>query len=294
MRRCLALVAARGGKGITQWSDGAPAPPGAAIAPGRAATTTVNDPGGSPHELDVLVAVLDGTMGGGVRYQAFAAQQLVLIEESSLPARRYLDLNAEARWGGLVLAAEAAAMTAASVDGAMAYASACYALGPLEVGLQAGRGSGDADPAAAPHHAFQSLFLDETAFAFDPLFASELHGYDGTDAANARGDGFANVTFLRPCLTWHPHPDAAIGVGYTRVLATEARPAGAGLVGDKPGLGTRRSVNAGDGLDLRASYRWGASTWYALAAAFVPGDLYPAPGMANVASKLEVGTEVRF
>jgi hypothetical protein len=296
-------VAVRGAKGNTQWSDSVPAPTAAESAPGRSATWVVNDPNGAAHDLSTYVLAYNAVPWPAGRFQAFVAQQIDSSQDGLFPSKRYLDLNAEAPLGPVRLGGEAIYLGGqgprangkhAALDSFALYGTAAYTLGPCELGLAAGRGGGDADPGDGRNNGFQALFIDETSFTYNPLFSDELHGYDGTDAAIARGTGLNNVTFLQPSLTWHPWPGPSITIAYTLHLATAPQRAGAGPLGNRATASSELASRIGDELDLRVSYPWGLTTFYGLASTFVPGDVYAASGLANAASKVELGSEVRF
>ena len=70
--------------------------------------------------------------------------------------------------------------------------------------------------------------------------------------------------------------------------------AGSGVLGKTATTSSALASDIGDEVDARVAYKLGVATLYGAASTFVPGNVYAAPGFANAASKLEIGTEVRF
>lgn len=300
----LAAVWVRGAKGNTVWADHLPVPTGATVAPGRSGTTVVNDPNGASHDLATYALVWNTVPAPDTKLQAFAIQQIDSSGAGVYPSKRFFDLNGEVNAGALKLSGEAVYLGGLSpqapagrrqtLDSFAVFAAAAYQLGAFDLGLMAGRGGGDVDAGDGINNNFQSLFVDESAFAFNHLFGDDLHGFDGTDAGIARGAGFANMTFLQPYVTFRPAPDLSTTLSYTRQLTTAPVRAGSGVLGAGATTQTAAVNDVGDEVDLRVSYKWGATNFYAAGSTFVPGNVFANTGFTNAAHKLEMGTEVRF
>lgn len=300
----LTAVAVRGAKGNTLWASQSPIPPGATSDPGNSNTRVSNDPNGWAHELNTYVLAYNAAFPGpDDRFQAFVAQQQDTTQNGVYPQKRFLDLNWAGTRGPFELGGEAihlsgqgptAAGSRPTLGSYALFLKGAYRLDGLELGVWAGRGGGDNTPADGINGNFQSLFIDESAFVANDLFGDDLHGFDGTDASIGRGAGLANVTFVQPRLSYRFTPDLSASLFYTKHLATVPQAAGSGVLGTRPATGAGPAWNIGDEADLRLSYRWGATTFYGVVSTFVPGDVYPEPGFASAAHRLELGTELRF
>lgn len=303
-KNSLAAVWVRGAKGNTVWSDSVASPPGATVGKGVSGTNVINDPNGASHDLATYALVWNTVPAPDTKLQAFAVQQIDSSEMGVYPSKRYLDVNGEANFGPLKLGGEAtyyggmgpraATGRRATNDSFALFLTGAYRLGDVDLGLMAGRGGGDVDAGDGLNNNFQSLFIDESSFAFNHLFGDDLHGFDGTDAGIARGAGFANMTFVQPYVTWRMTPDLFGTVSYTKQLTSAPVRAGSGVLGTTATTQTTASSDVGDEVDLRLAYQWGATQFYGAGSTFVPGTVFANPGFANAAYKLELGTEVRF
>lgn len=294
----------RGAKGLTQQADHLPQPPSyVTVAPGVSGTTATNDPNGAPHELNTYVLALNSSIIPAHRLQAFVAQQVDFSQPGTYPQKRYVDVNLDGGSGPWRYGAEAVALLGQGPTSAGArqdlnsfavLATGTYKLGALELGLTAGRGGGDVNPGDTVNNGFQALFLDESAFAYNHLFGDDLHGFNGTDASIGWGAGLNNVTFLQPSLSYTFTPELTSSLSYTKHFTTAPVYAGSGVLGRTATASTTLASNVGDEVDARVAYKLGVATIYGAASTFMPGDVFANPGLANAASKLEVGTEVRF
>jgi hypothetical protein len=294
----------RGAKGNTQAADHLPVPPAyVTVAPGVSGTYATNDSNGQPHELNTYALVFNTVPWPQHKLQAFYAHQADFSQSGVYPQKRYADVNMEGTWGAFRYGGEAvylggtgpaAAGKRVELDSFALLLAGTYSLGVVDLGFTAGRGGGDVDPNDGVNNGFQSLFLDESSFAFNHLFGDDLHGFNGTDASTGNGAGLNNVTFLQPSLSVRFSPDLSASLSYTKHLATAPVYAGSGLLGKTSTPSTALASNVGDEVDARLAYKLGVATIYGAASTFVPGDVYAAPGFGNAASKLEVGTEVRF
>lgn len=300
----LTAVWVRGAKGNTQWADQLPAPPaGVTVAPGTSGTYATNDPNGAPHELNTYALVFNTTPMPDHRLQVFYAHQADFSQNGVYPQKRYADVNLDGTLGALRYGGEAVYLggTGATAAGKRAdlssfalLLSGTYNLGMVDIGLTAGRGGGDVDPSDGVNNGFQSLFIDETSFAFNHLFGDDLHGFNGTDASIGNGAGLNNVTFIQPSVLVRFTPDFTSSLSYTKQLTSAPVYAGSGVLGKTPTASTALASNIGDEIDGRVAYKLGVATIYGAASIFAPGDVFANTGFGNAASKLEVGTEVRF
>jgi hypothetical protein len=296
----------RGAKGLTQHADHLPQPTAyVTTAPGVSGTYATNDPNGQPHELNTYVLAFNTVPLPNHRLQAFYAHQADFSQPGLFPQKRYADLNVEGTFGAFKYGGEAVALFGQSPTAAATGArqelnsfatllTGTYTLGNMDIGFTAGRGGGDVDAKDTVNNGFQSLFLDETAFAYNHLFGDDLHGFNGTDASIGFGAGLNNVTFLQPSLAYRFTPDLNASLSYTRHLTTAPVYSGSGVLGRTPTASTALVSAIGDELDARVSYKLGVATIYGAASTFAPGDVFANSGLGNAASKLEVGTEVRF
>lgn len=293
----------RGGKGDTLWPNHLPVPPDLQPVAGRSAPAIVNDPNGAWHELNAFVLQYNVQPAPGSRLQVFGAQQVDLSQNEVYPKKRYVDVNGEVEFGGLTLGGEAvwaggespaANGNRTQLNSFALMAMSEYQAGPFSLGLMAGRGGGDNDPGDGVNANFQSLFIDESHFLYNNLFGNDLWGFNGTDAGIGRGAGLANVTFIRPHVSYRFTPDLTSSLSYTKHLATAPQKAGSGVLGNVPTTQTAIATNIGDEVDLGVSYMWNRTNFYGIASTFVPGDIFASTGFANAAHKIEVGTEFKF
>lgn len=296
----LTAVWVRGGDGNTLWPGHMPVPPGVPVATGSSAPTTVNDPNGAAHDLNALVLAYNATPAPGQRFQIFGAQQFDSTATGAYPQKRFADVNYEATAGAFRGGAElvhlggqspAAAGQRQTLNSYAAFLTGTYSLGAFDLGLTVGRGGGDDNASDSVNGNFQSLFLDEGSLAYNHLFGDDLWGFNGTDASIGRGAGLANVTFIQPSLGWRLSELTECRLSYTKHWATSPRVAGTGIFGTPDANG---ATDIGDEVDLRVGHLVGGSLLYGATSIFIPGNVFPTPGAANAAYKLEIGTETRF
>lgn len=294
----------RGSKGVTAWPTHLPAPSDIpAPVAGRSGAAIANDPNGAWHELNTFVMQYNAQPVPGSRLQVFGAQQIDLSQSEIYPKKRYVDLNGEIKLGDLTLGGEAvwAGGESPAANGSRTplnsfalMAMSEYQTGPWSLGLMAGRGGGDNDPGDGVNTSFQSLFVDESHFLYNNLFGNDIWGFNGQDAGIGRGAGLANVTFIRPHLSYRVSPDLQTSLSYTKHLATAPQRAGSGVFGTVATTHTALASNIGDEVDLGASYTWNRTNFYGIVSTFVPGDIFANTGLANAAHKIELGTEFKF
>lgn len=305
----LSVSAVRGAKGNTLWPDHLPAPSaGVTIQKGMSGAvqgaSVTNDPDGSWHELGTYVLAYSAAPLGQ-RLQAFFAQQIDSSQAAMYPSKRYLDVNGDANIGPVNLGLEGVWLSGVGPSAATTgqrpdlrsyalFGTMRYTREALDFGLMVGRGGGDNDPTDNVNNGFQSLFIDEQSLAYNQLFGNDLHGFDGTDAANGRGAGFNNVTFLQPNLSWRLNADVTADLAYTYHLASVPQRVGAGVLGVIPTANPATTSDIGSEVDARLSWKLGPTTLYGAVATFIPGEIYAKSGFANAAQKVEIGTEVRF
>lgn len=181
----------------------------------------------------------------------------------------------------------------------------------LEPGFSAGIGSGDSTPSNDELTSIESLFVDETHFAYTYIYADDLHGYNGSSLSLRRAAGFANTWFLQPGLRWRIAEGLAATASWTFLRAVRGQPEGTGplgpFLGAAPGrgnygldplmrvdaTGSGRSRDLGDEFDLGAELRAGRTVrLLANFGIFLPGDVFGAP--AHSALKADLGVEFRF
>lgn len=290
----------RGGDGNTLWPGQMPVPPGTPVATGSSAPTTVNDPNGAAHDLNALVLAYNLFPAPGQRVQLFGAQQFDATATGAYPQKRFADVNWEATAGAFRGGAElvylggqspAASGQRQTLNSYAAFLTGTYSLGAFDLGLTFGRGGGDDNASDTVNGNFQSLFIDEGSLSYNHLFGDDLWGFNGTDASIGRGAGLANVTILQPSLGWRLSDLTECRLSYTKHWATSPRVAGTGIFGTPDPSG---ATDIGDEVDLRLGHLFGSSLLYGATSVFIPGNVFPAPGSANAAYKLEIGTETRF
>lgn len=294
------------GLGLTRFSaiairgaSHAAATPGGASESGR----TLHSVSDTNSELGVAMAAVEMALWGEGRVQAFIAQQVDNRDTGPFASRRFLDVNSAVPigpWrfsgevvqvGGLGPAGEGGHVL---LDSFMVLGSAAYTCDHFKFGLTAARGGGDNQHNDNVHTGFQSLFIDETSFTYNRVFSDELHGFDGSAAATARGTGFNNVTFLQPFITWRPLENLTLATSYTLHLATAPQLGGSGPLGMLPANSPAWEHSIGDEVDARLTFNLGSSTVYVHTGAFVPGKIYPLAGLDHTVYALEIGTELRY
>ena len=150
---------------------------------------------------------------------------------------------------------------------------------------------------------FDGLFLDETAFRYNFVFADDIHGYNGRPFDTRRGSGFSNTTFFQPYVIVRPIEKLQTKFAWTYLRATEAQAAGTGALGPSPFLTPALSYSStavggptkdiGQEFDILTDYFYSpAVRLFAYFGTFLPGRLY-APSADN-AVKFETGIEYRF
>lgn len=148
-----------------------------------------------PPKAKTTALVRSGRNRPNHRLQAFFAQQVDTPQNGVHPQKRYADVNIDATLGALRYGGEAVYLggQGATAPGKCADLNSfalrlrgTSILGMVDLGLTAGRGGGNVDPSDNVNNDFQSLFLDETSFAFNHLFGvADLRGKSLRERADA-------------------------------------------------------------------------------------------------------------
>lgn len=178
----------------------------------------------------------------------------------------------------------------------------------LKPGLLLGIGSGDSTPSNEENNSFESLFVDETGYAYTSIYADDIHGYNGSSASIRRASGFANTWFLQPGLRWAPTETLAFTASFTFLRAVRRQfegtgPmglsfAGRGNYGLDPAMrvdatGTKRTRDLGYEIDVSAEHVASKHVRLPLnVGVFRPGDIFGHG--ARTAVKFDLGVEYRF
>ena len=282
--------------------------------------TTVNDVTGKEEDLDGFGLVFNYQPLPLNRLQFFAWALFDTTAAGANKQNRYFDLNGSGKLGsvdysfeGVYLWGTSPVTTTALAGGIpgtrqeyrdyLGYLDLKYTIPSdllhaerkdlLTVGATFGIGS---------KH-FDGLFLDETAFRYNFVFADDIHGYNGRPFDTRRGSGFSNTTFFQPYVIVRPIEKLQTKFAWTYLRATEAQAAGTGVLGPSPFLTPALSYSStavggptkdiGQEFDILTDYFYSpAVRLFAYFGTFLPGRLY-APSADN-AVKFETGIEYRF
>lgn len=181
----------------------------------------------------------------------------------------------------------------------------------LKAGLAAGIGSGDSTPFSDENNGFESLFTDETGYAYTCIYADDLHGYNGSSVSVRRGSGFSNTWFLQPNLRWLASEGVLVGASYTFLRAVREQPEGSGPLGPSiappPGrgnygldpamrvdpAGADKTREIGSEVDLFAEFRVSKHVRIPVnLGLFFPGDIFGDD--ARTAVKFDLAWEFKF
>jgi len=305
----LALVAVwvKGGEGRTQDRGVSGASDTNGDANGNQSGVPINAPGGEDEELDAYIGIATYKLENG-KVQIFKAWQADSTAADRLPQKDFTDINVtyKALDGKLKLTGEyvklggsspaknlqgAADGERAVFDAWMYYADANYKTDYGVWGFATGAGSGDNDNTDKRIGGFQSLFIDETHFTYNNLFADDLWGYDLNKAGsfNTSSPGVNNVTWYK---FYGIFPNAfmeglTIAPSYS-VMNTTTTPSGIS------------GSNYGSEIDINADFRISKmANLFLKTAYFMPGSYFKdneinGAKRPDVATKIEAGMAVAF